>query len=99
MGDGYYKADLVSEDNRYIGEVKWIDRTDAGANLSAIEAAVWRLQNVTAEKKFIVFNFGAKKDIEKFLKRFSSIVVPVGFYYFDLGWNLHPFDGKSSLLL
>lgn len=77
------KFDLVSRDERYIGDAKWYRNISVpAAKWSTISEYVWQLQRSTAEKVFLVFG----NDIEipqRYLKRFGPLVAPVEFYFLD----------------
>jgi len=82
--------DLVSADSRIVGDAKWyknIGKPGAKfkvppAKWSTISEYVWLLQNVAAERVFLVF--GNEIEVpEKYLLRFGPLVSPVEFYFYD----------------
>jgi len=90
VGKTKKKFDLVSEDNQWVGDVKYYKNIQTpSAKFSTIAEYVWLLEKVKAKNKFIVF--GNDREVpERWLLRFGSLVKEVKFYYFD---------GKSLLEL
>ncbi len=87
VGKTKKKFDLVSEDNQWIGDIKYYKNIQTpAAKFSTIAEYVWLLEKVKAKNKFIVF--GKDREVpERWLSRFGSLVKEVKFYYFD-GKNL-----------
>ena len=87
VGKTKKKFDLVSEDNQWVGDVKYYKNIQTpSAKFSTIAEYVWLLEKVKAKNKFIVF--GKDKEVpERWLSRYGSLVKDVKFYYFD-GKNL-----------
>ena len=78
------KFDIVSNDEKFIGDVKFhknIIKTPSG-KLATVSEYVWLLQKTNAEHKFIVF--GGTKDIpQKWMKRYGALIEDVKFYFFE----------------
>src|SRR5437763_11927064 len=56
-----WKFDLVSSDERYVGDVKWLKNVAVpAAKWQAIAEYIWLLQKTPADKVFIVFG----RDVE-----------------------------------
>jgi hypothetical protein len=75
--------DMVSDDQRYVGDAKWLKslKTPA-AKWQGIAEYIWLLQKVPAERKLLVF--GQHADVaERYLLRFRPLIEPVEFYFFD----------------
>ena len=77
------KFDLVSADGRYVGDAKWYKNIPVpAAKWSTISEYVWLLQQVKAEKVFIVFGNDVEV-VERYLVRFEPLIRPVEFYFLD----------------
>jgi len=75
--------DLVSQDSRYVGDVKrYKNIKSPSAKLSTIAEYVWLLQKVKADKVFMVFGLDPKV-AERFLEAFRPLILPVEFYFLD----------------
>lgn len=78
-----WKFDLVSPDQRIVGDAKWLKNVaDPAAKWQAIAEYIWLLQKVDAENVFMVFG----RDVEvaeRYLKRVRPLTVPVHFYFLD----------------
>jgi len=75
--------DMVSSDESYIGDAKFMKNIPVpAAKWSDISEYVWLLQKTKAKRKFLVF--GQDKEIpQRYLKRYSSLVLDIEFYFFD----------------
>ena len=81
VGETDVKFDLVSDDGNYIGDAKYMKNIPS-AKWSNISEYVWLLQQTKAENKFLIF--GKDREIpERYLKRWSSLMKDVVFYFFD----------------
>ena len=78
-----WKFDLVSPDQRFVGDAKWLKTLKVpAAKWQAIAEYIWLLQKVEADKTFMVF--GQDADVaERFLRRVWPLTVPVEFYFLD----------------
>jgi hypothetical protein len=78
-----WKFDLVSPDQRFIGDAKWLKTLRVpAAKWQAIAEYIWLLQKVEADKTFMVF--GQDADVaERFLRRVRPLTAPVEFYFLD----------------
>lgn len=83
IGDAFRRFDMVSKDESIIGDAKFMKNIPVpAAKWSDISECVWLLQKTKAKRKFIVF--GQDREIpERYLKRWSSIVKDIEFYFFD----------------
>lgn len=83
IGEAFKKFDMVSEDESLIGDAKYMKNIPVpAAKWSDISECVWLLQKTNAKRKFMVF--GQDREIaERYLKRWSSIVKDIEFYFFD----------------
>jgi len=83
IGEAFKKFDMVSEDESLIGDAKYMKNIPVpAAKWSDISECIWLLQKTKAKRKFMVFG----QDIEiaeRYLKRWSSIVKDIEFYFFD----------------
>ena len=74
------KFDLVSSDGQFVGDAKnYRNIRVPAAKWSAIAEYVWLLQNVDAERRFIVFG-GDAEVARRFLTRWRPLIQPVEFY-------------------
>jgi len=73
--------DLVSDDGKYIGDVKFYKNIKTpAAKWSTIAEYVWLLEKTQAEHKFIVF--GKDREVPvRWLERFGSLT-NIDFYFF-----------------
>jgi hypothetical protein len=78
-----WKFDLVSPDQRFIGDAKWLKTLRVpAAKWQAIAEYIWLLQKVEADKTSMVF--GQDADVaERFLRRVRPLTAPVEFYFLD----------------
>ncbi len=78
-----WKFDLVSTDQRFVGDAKWLKNIKVpAAKWQAIAEYVWLLQKVEAYKTFMVF--GQNADVaERFPHRVRFLTTPVEFYDLD----------------
>ncbi len=78
--------DFVSTDGQIVGDAKWYSIRASGgvpqAKLSVIAEYVWLLQEVQAERRFLVFG-NDPSVAELFLHRYRSLTSPVEFYFLD----------------
>lgn len=75
--------DLVSEDSKWIGEIKYYKNNfNLYSKFSSISEYVWILENLNSENKFIVFG-GNKQVPLKWVSKFRSLVKDVKIYFFD----------------
>lgn len=83
IGDASKKFDFVSEDQSFVGDAKFMKNIPVpAAKWSHISECIWLLQKTRAKRKFMLF--GQDKEIpERYLKRWSSIVTDIEFYFFD----------------
>jgi hypothetical protein len=87
-----WKFDLVSSDQRFVGDVKWFKNVPIpAAKYQAIAEYIWLLQKVHADKVFMVFGRDAEV-AERYLKRMRPLTAPLEFYFLDG-------EGHRSLLL
>ncbi len=82
------KFDFVSADSRVVGDAKWYKNVNPQgvtfkvppAKWSTISEYVWLLQNVNAERVFLVF--GNEIEVpQKYLKKYGTLAAPVEFYF------------------
>jgi len=78
-----WKFDLVSPDQRCVGDAKWLKSIAVpAAKWQAIAEYIWLLQKVEADKTFM--EFGQDADVaERFLRRVRPLTAPVEFYFLD----------------
>lgn len=77
------KFDLVSQDQKYIGDVKHLKNIKTpAAKWSGIAECVWLLEKVTAEHKFLVFGKD-KKVAARWLNKYGSLISDIKFYFFN----------------
>ncbi len=73
--------DIVSDDEAYIGDVKFLKNIKVpAAKFSGISEYVWLLQQTNAKHKFMIFG----RDIEipeRWLKKYSPLEKDVVFYF------------------
>ncbi len=78
--------DFVSADGRIVGDAKWYsmraNSVAPQAKLSIIAEYIWRLQQVRADRRFLVFGRDASV-AELFLRRYRPLTKPVEFYFLD----------------
>jgi hypothetical protein len=80
-----WKFDLVSRDQRLVGDVKWLKNIAVpAAKWQAIAEYIWLLQKVHADKVFMVFGRDAEV-AERYLKRVRPLTDPLEFYFLDGG--------------
>jgi hypothetical protein len=78
-----WKFDLVSPDQRLVGDVKWFKNIAVpAAKWQAIAEYIWLLQKLNADKVFMVFGRDAEV-AECYLKRVRALTAPVEFYFLD----------------
>ena len=78
-----WKFDLVSSDQRLVGDVKWLKNIAVpAAKWQAIAEYIWLLQKVNADKVFMVFGRDAEV-AERYLKRVRPLTPPLEFYFLD----------------
>lgn len=87
-----YKFDLVSADQRIVGDAKWLKNIrDPAAKWQGISEYVWLLQKVKADKLFMVFGQDVEVP-ERYLKRMRPLIAPVEFY----SWTTQGIDGSDA---
>ena len=80
-----WKFDLVSPDQRLVGDVKWLKNIAVpAAKWQAIAEYIWLLQKVDAHKVFMIFGRDAEV-AERYLKRVRPLTAPIEFYFLDGG--------------
>ncbi|MGW7484213.1 hypothetical protein ACWGH8_37220 [Nonomuraea muscovyensis] len=78
-----WKFDLVSPDQRIVGDAKWLKNIKVpAAKWQAIAECIWLLQKVQAERVFMVFGQDALVG-ERYLRRVRPLTAPVEFYFLD----------------
>lgn len=82
-GQVAWKFDLVSSDDRLVGDAEWLKNIAVpAAKWQAIAEYIWLLQKVSADKVFMVFG----RDVEvaqRYLARVRPLTPPVEFYFLD----------------
>lgn len=78
-----WKFDLVSPDQRIVGDAKWMKNIAVpAAKWQAISEYIWLLQKVQADRVFMVFG----QDIEvaqRYLRRVRPLTAPLEFFFLD----------------
>ena len=75
--------DLVSPDHRIVGDAKYLRNIAVpAAKWQGISEYIWLLQQVAADKVFLVFGQDAAV-AERYLARVRPLTDPVEFYFLD----------------
>jgi len=77
------KFDLVSQNQKYVGDAKYLKNIKTpAAKWSGIAEYVWLLEKVNTDHKFLVF--GKDKEVAaRWLNRYGSLISDIKFYFFD----------------
>lgn len=89
------RFDCVSEDGKYVGDVKYLKNIQTpAAKWSTIAEFVWLLEKVKAQHKFLVF--GRHKEVsQRWLRKHKSLVKNVRFYFLN-GQKLEKFTKSKN---
>src|SRR5215831_18290205 len=80
-----WRFDLVSSDQQFVGDAKWLKNIAVpAAKWQAIAEYIWLLQKISADKVFMVFGQDAEV-AERYLKRVRPLTAPVEFFFLDGG--------------